>query len=397
MCASLLGRIARYGVSPDRNPRENRLTGICAALFDSPHCEGLAHDVALGWLVRAAEQTQLPNLETMRTIRDLLANPQLSWSCLTQTQLRLATDDGPRQLDLELRFTGEGPDGDTKRVVLWIEVKHGTKPHTQQLGAYVKGQAEPGLPHAAVLLLAPREQIPTFEDGEIPDEVPRLTWEDTAERVKRYRQRNAIDGFLVGELRAYLREEGLMDPDQLTPVHLVALANHREAVRALDQLCHIADEEVIRQWNARDKDSHGWYPKSRPTLSWWVYPGHSRESDSHSNDELWWCEWQYMRDAAEHFADGRPGVPCFVAGMTAEASSANEVLPLAESTRERVEQAGFEIAQTSSGPDSWHHVWLHAYPEDVVAGPDLRRQGHALAGWIVDAFTVLRKALDEGA
>jgi hypothetical protein len=289
-------------MSPLRNAREDRLTGICAAVFDSPQCAGLAHAVALGWLERATEQTGLPNPDTVRTIRDLLADPKLSWSCRTRTQLRLDTDNGARRPDLELRFSGKGPEGDTKLVVLWIEVKHGTPPHTQQLKAYADGQVE--LQHAAVLLLAPREQIPTFDPGEIPDEVPRLTWEETAELVKRYQPSNAVGGFLVDELCMYLREEGLMDPDQLTPVHLVALANHHEAVRALEHLCHIADEDVSSRWNAQD--SHDWWPKhGNPSVSWWTYPTHSLENKIPLNSGAWYCEWQLVRNAADHSSDRR--------------------------------------------------------------------------------------------
>lgn len=393
MCASLLGRIARYGVSPLRNAREDRLTAMCAALFDSPHCAGLAHGVALGWLERAAEQAELPNVDVVRTMRDLLADPELSWTCRTQTQLRFDTEDGARRPDLELRFTGNNPDGGAEPVVLlWIEVKHGTSPHTQQLKAYVNGQPKGEGLHDAVLLLAPREQIPTFEPGEIPDEVPRLTWEATAELVKRHRPSNAIGCFLVAELRLYLREEGLMDPEQLTPVHLVALANHHEAVQALEHICHIADEDVIRRWNART--SHDWAPRrGNPSVSWWTYPMHSRESKRLVDAGPWYCEWQYMRSTADQFTDGRPGVPCFVAGMTAEAA-ARAAVALSETTRKRLKQAGFDIV-LAAGSGGYDRVWCRAYPEDVLAGPDLGRQGKALASWIIHAFTTLSTALDE--
>lgn len=57
MQRSLLGRIARYGITGLRDPREDRLTEICAAVFGAEACEGLARHVALGWLAAAAAAT----------------------------------------------------------------------------------------------------------------------------------------------------------------------------------------------------------------------------------------------------------------------------------------------------------------------------------------------------
>ncbi len=47
--------------------------------------------------------------------------------------------------------------------------------------------------------------------------------------------------------------------EQLTPVHLVALANHREAVIALDGACDIAAEELAHKWD--DPAAHVSYPE----------------------------------------------------------------------------------------------------------------------------------------
>src|SRR4051812_23353745 len=100
MQGSLLGRIARHGVSGLRDPREDRLTEICAALFAAPQCEGMALHVARGWLVAATED--VPGFAA-RT--EALLDPERAWSCKVETQVRFDSEDGPRCPDLALWFT----------------------------------------------------------------------------------------------------------------------------------------------------------------------------------------------------------------------------------------------------------------------------------------------------
>ena len=57
----LFARIARHGISGDRDPREDRLTEICAALFESPHCRDLARQVAIAWLGQAETAESRPS------------------------------------------------------------------------------------------------------------------------------------------------------------------------------------------------------------------------------------------------------------------------------------------------------------------------------------------------
>ena len=66
----------------------------------------------------------------------------------------------------------------------------------------------------------------------MPASVPRLTWQQVAESVRTFTAENATGAFLVEELCNYLTEEKLMDPPQLTPLHIVALANCNDALRS---------------------------------------------------------------------------------------------------------------------------------------------------------------------
>jgi hypothetical protein len=59
MPPSLLGRIARHGVSGLRDPRDDRLTEICAAILAAGECQRLARHVVLGWLDAAAGDTRM--------------------------------------------------------------------------------------------------------------------------------------------------------------------------------------------------------------------------------------------------------------------------------------------------------------------------------------------------
>jgi hypothetical protein len=75
-----------------------------------------------------------------------------------------------------------------------------------------------------------------------------------------------IDRFLVGEFLDYLREENLMDPDRVSPEHLVAFAHHTEAFEALGLVCDEAAVFVGANWNQlQETDSKG-------GETWWVYP-----------------------------------------------------------------------------------------------------------------------------
>jgi hypothetical protein len=138
-------------------------------------------------------------------------------------------------------------------VVVWVEVKHGASPHEQQLDNYLNDIVSLNARAHAVVLLAPRQSYP-FEPSP-PAPVVRCTWQDTASNLHPRRHRPAEQGFLVRELASYLREEGLMDAEAITPVHLVALAERERAEEAVARACEIASAFIARTWNDRE---HFW-------------------------------------------------------------------------------------------------------------------------------------------
>lgn len=212
MGAALFGRIARHPLRVGLNEAENRLTEIFAAVLVHRECDGLAVLQACDWLQQAVEQDGMAGQEALRRALELLSadGAQLR---RVNTQIFTAVAGRKRRPDLELVFeTGGG-----RELRFWIEVKHGSRPHSRQLHDYVEAQRQRGIAYGAVLLLAPRADLAGFDPDEIPASVPRLTWQRTAVALARSRPANPIGQFLVAELEAYLQEERLMDPDRLTP------------------------------------------------------------------------------------------------------------------------------------------------------------------------------------
>ena len=207
------------------DPHEDRLTEVCAAVLVNDHCAGLAGHVALDWLTAALKDTRITIKEPLGDIRDLLADDGAAWACTVRTQLELKTPEGRKRPDLELSFAREGDR--PENVTLWVEVKHGTKPHSRQLWAYLENLRRlRGSHNSVLLLLAPRTKLPSFDPDEIPDEVPQLTWEVTASSIKSFDTAEPVGRFLRDQLFDYLREEKLVDPGPLTPVYLESFATY---------------------------------------------------------------------------------------------------------------------------------------------------------------------------
>lgn len=384
MSPGFLARVARHPRRVGRDEREDRLTELLAAILDSPHCPGLARHVVLGWLSKALEDRSRAGYFDLETLRRLLADEAEDWECLVTTQRVLVVNEGLRRPDLELRFVRRD-DPSAAPLHVWVEVKHGTSPHTRQLQAYLDAQRESHLSPAAVLLVAPRGAL--FDQTEIPERVPWLTWQDTATWIAGYPASGPVEVFLLTELQRYLREESLMDPDRITPVHLVALANYNEAWQALDVVTEWAASEVAARWSEpvgeAYKTGHEWA---------WNFRA-SRADESPARDLGAWKPgfWRFA-DASEYLADGRAGVPCFLAGAQATQGAVKQ---FDERRAAALQDSGFRLLARGSGIRSksdW--VVRTIYPEEILAGASLQAQADSLARWVVDALTALTAVLD---
>lgn len=215
MSESLFGRIARHATSPSRDPREDRLTEVFAAVLGASQAIGLARYVASRWLT-GDEATAAYAAERLRRLGALLDESEGDWSCSVRTQLGVRTKTEGRRLDLALHFERhDAASSSDEHVLLWIEVKHGTNPSNDQLAAYLDQIKLRSVKNAAVLLLAPRSGYPTFDPAQMPAAVPRLTWEETGRIIGSFEASDPVTRFLLDELIEYLREEALMDPPRL--------------------------------------------------------------------------------------------------------------------------------------------------------------------------------------
>lgn len=202
--------------------------------------DGLALALARDWLTHDDARDGL--VASCSEARQALDDEELMLRSPVRTQRYTRSG---KFVDLELRFARPASGSDD--VVIWVEVKHGASPHEHQLTTYVADLADQGAPAGAVVLLAPRASYPFPEPP--PDEVPQRTWQQTARFCARHARGKAGEShFLVGECLDYLQAEGLMDPDVITPVHLVALAEHRQALDAVALACEVASGYIQRHW-----------------------------------------------------------------------------------------------------------------------------------------------------
>jgi hypothetical protein len=378
---SLLGRIAKYGVSPLRDAREDRLTEIWAAVLDSCHCAGFARHVTLDWLGSAAADGPVAQRDRFRALADVLQQDG-PWRCRVETQVPATLDEERRRPDLELTFTGPAS------VSIWVEVKHGTEPHNRQLFAYRRIQADRGLANAAVLLVAPRNDFASFDPAELPPEVPRLSWERTAESIRTFGPDSGdpVRRFLLGELWSYMREEQLTDPPRLTPTHIAALENYPDARRALERLCDMAAEHVRNTWGGTG--DRGVYPqRGEPRQYWW----------SHQPDEVggllgrdWWWDWKLLMDATDILADGERR-PAVFAGVT---GAPGAIEGLDDAVRQALSTAGFQLLGMGAANTSQSYVVVHEYLDSRLVGDgELPEQARALAARLDRWFNELRDTL----
>jgi hypothetical protein len=229
-------RVSRYARPALAEQRENRLSQIFAGVLE--HADGLAVDLARGWL--AVDPGDDPE---QLAAHDPLATVALADDDVVPRSVRTERPTyGGKSVDLELRFARRQDRG-AGDIVVWVEVKHGASPHEHQLSNYLRDIAYLGARASAVVLLAPRQSYPFTTPEPPPPEVCQRRWQQTAVRCARWGQRSevgAVPRFLVDEFLDYLQEESLMDPDVISPVHLVALAEYQRALDGIKLVCGVA-------------------------------------------------------------------------------------------------------------------------------------------------------------
>lgn len=366
---AFLSRIARRPYRGARDEREDRLTEILAAVLAQPACRRLTLGLVRGWLAAAGEECE----GAVALLKTLHGD---DWDVRTATQVQIVYAGRVRRPDLEIRLEGPGSE-----VRIWIEAKIDAKPEREQVRDYVGALRDLRTP-AIVLLLAPRQAYAGFRPEEIPPGVPRLTWQQTGALLHAYEPPGAVERFLVDGLIEYLHEEGLMDPDRVTPEHLVALSHHAEASRAVERCCGVA---------AAVLSGHGWSLQPGPAAPaqerTWTYGWPTADGV----ETGWKLRWILFTDSNRIAFAHRPGATRFTAGVGA---GVGQLRTLAADTQDRLRQTGFELLGANDLPGvKFENIWRTAFPEDVLAGRSLEEQGSALGEWVHQTFSDITSTL----
>lgn len=375
-----LGRVTRYVASGDREPREDRLTEITAAVLE--RVPGLARELALGWLApRSGADHELPTEQTdglHQALRELPPSHLVS----TTTQ-RVVPD---RRVDLELRF--RDPETNSQVAVVWVEVKHGTDPHSGQVPAYLRHCPQPG----AVVLLSTRSRLPA-DPMECPPEVPQRSWQATAQRAHRFARRAALDDpvatWLLHEWLRYLKEEGLVDPESLGPEHMTALTHYAEAEGAIVSLCAAAMDAVEPSARCGLEQLGG--DKPRYGIRYWAKWDISETDDDRPRWDGAWFDWKVIQSTGQ--PHGIPAGRVFVMAGLSKPKPGEFTSTDPEWDDEL--RRGIDTQSGTIAFQRWRgdHERLQrvAYLHQIVRGDTLAQQGHELGAWIVETFEALRQ------
>jgi hypothetical protein len=382
-------RLTRFPASPALDPRENRLTEVTASVLE--RVEDLARDVVIHLLATGLEQAkermspsssasrpdaqrELERRERLLAAAESIGKPRTRIHTQLTTRSRRFVD-----LSIHLRPTADdgGPD-----VVVWVEVKHGADLHGDQLDAYLEDIRETDAAQQAVVVLAPRAQMPTG----VPPNVLTADWQGIARLISDRSSHPSSHGWLLTEYASFLKEEGLMDPDALTATHAIALLEHDAAAAAVAAICGRADEELQRIWGKRGSHLPDRSAARSPAygLGYWAnYPAH-REGDIKAPGwDQGWFEWGLRDTAGMQFLDESRGSFAFMAGATLNTPELRKSAAEAWFARRRSE--GFQWLWHSG---RYRLVRLR-YPDELLSGTSIDTQGRALAEWIHEAFQTL--------
>ncbi|HWT94816.1 MAG TPA: hypothetical protein VN238_17600 [Solirubrobacteraceae bacterium] len=376
--SSVFSRVTKYVPTDAVDPGEDRLTEVTAAVLE--RVGGLARTLALRWLdpgrVAGRERATSLTADACGVIARLPPDAAVT----VRTQVRAAA----RIVDLELRFHESHSTSPTAAVV-WVEVKHGTSPHTGQLHDYVKLRPDhPG----AVVLLAPRPDLPAPE-REVPTAVPQRSWQATAAQAATFKVGDAVQRFLVDEWIAYLQEENLMDLDALGPEHLTALAYGAEAREALTVVVEAASDLLVQaRGTCNDERRRG--SRAHYGVGYWqTWP-----LDLSEEGDAWdgaWLDWKLDQSRG-----GDLGVPAgrvfVMAGLSKPRGG--EFTSDDHDWRERLTSGlrrGDERVTLRRWRGDHERLQRVALPHEVLRGGTLAEQGESLGGWVASTFAAIEE------
>lgn len=400
MPESLFSRATRYTRSPSLNPHENRLTEITAAVLE--RVDGLPQRIAEALLRTACDhvsqklaeaheastaqwsveqwQSELQRRQAIFAAVGHLEEPR------TLVRTQVTTPKG-RFVDMEIWLRPKRAAEVVEDVVLWLEIKEGSDIHGNQLDVYLEDIVAHKAAQKAVLLVAPRGES-FASDPPLP--VAPVDWQTVSGVVAAVAADPAtddVDLWLLDEYAAYLREEGLMDPEALDVGMALALMEVNDAEEAAAGICEHADAWVAAQWDKRTNQA---MPRGNSTdpaygLDYWANYEPNRLGEAVA--PTWqggWFEWG-MRNTEEldyMNEDDIRGAHVFYAGVTFEAK-AN---PAKTEGNEEWLNARLSDGFFATWFGGYHRLVRLRYPDELLAQITLESQGQALGEWVVEAF-----------
>jgi hypothetical protein len=378
---SLFRRVTRYLPTTGVDPTEDRLTEITAGVLE--RVEGLARHLVLHWIDPArAATSECASVGTATDCAAVAALPPHA-AVAVRTQVRCGES---RIVDLELRFFERDRTSATAAVV-WVEVKHGTSPHTRQLHDYTR--LRPVLP-GGVVLLAPRGDLPAPVD-ECPETVPQRSWQATARAASALDPGSEVGRWLIAEWLTYLREERLMDLEALGPEHLTALAYGGEARAAMA----VVTEEASRVIKAaRGEPGEHWKrntgnAKPRYGIGYWEsWAAPAAEGAGDPWDGAW---FDWMLDESHGGELGIPAGRVFIMAGLSKERGEEFTSPDARWLEGLVDglPRGHERLVFRRWRGNCERLQRVAYPHDVLRGETLEEQGASLGQWVVETFSAI--------
>jgi hypothetical protein len=261
-----------------------------------------------------------------------------------------------------------------------VEVKHGTKPHGQQVIAYEEHDGD-GFPSVPVVILAPIADLPFDDVFEAPVTAPQRSWQSLGRLVKEFESEsdlNSKERWLVQQFVMFLKEERLMPIERMTDEEMQSLAVTTRALVALKELVDGTQKWIEQHWTTQNGCG------GKGVGSFVTFP--TKQSDQSG---IWtgepWFEFK-VSDALDLPVTDDEDVH-FIAGLSGRTEHA-PVLTFEQSGQ--LSEAGFSVFK-EGGCD---RVMLIATPRSLLdAESTLEHQIEALGRWAVDSFETLARIL----
>jgi hypothetical protein len=201
-----------------------------------------------------------------------------------------------------------------------------------------------------------------------------VTWQQVYVALDDWRPSDAVGEWLLNEFKHYMKEEGL-DERRISAQDLDTLGTWNRWVEAegvLSRVLHRADELIASRWATRLGPAHPGYGLDEYLRYPCTRAGHADHRSWEDSELRWACE--PATDPAEGTSFWA-GLWCGPAG------------PLAKSSNDRWMRSLSDDGFVAWRDRKWHWFGRTLPLQDLIALPTAQAQAHALADFILAAFS----------